>query len=146
MPYYPSERLQQIQNKSARLVLRKSCNHHIHTPYSVVNMILKSSLDYCIGCQYKKRVDFKIACLVLKPLNNLSPSYIQYLIEIYKPTRAVRSSASMCLKTPIPPYSFVGRAFSFNASKIWNNLSHEDERLYIITSFLEMFENRVFKV
>ena len=46
----------------------------------------------------------------------------QDLIEIYKPTRTLRSSASISLKTPIPPNSFVGRAFSFNAPKIWNNL------------------------
>ena len=47
VPYHLLERLQKIQNKAARLVLRKA-----------VNMILKSSLDYCIGRQYKKSVDF----------------------------------------------------------------------------------------
>ena len=48
----------------------------------------------------------------------MSPSYIQDLIEIYKPTRTLRSSASISLKTLIPPNEFVGIAFSFNAPKI----------------------------
>ena len=42
-PYYLLERLAKTQNKAARLLYRKA-----------INMILKSSLNYCIGCQYKK--------------------------------------------------------------------------------------------
>ena len=108
-------------------------------------MILKSSLDYCIGCQDKKRVDFKIACLVFKSLNNLSPSYIQDLIEIYKPTRALRSSASISLKTPIPPNSFLGRAFSFNAPKFWNNLSQVTRSCTSLQSFKKCLKTEFFK-
>ena len=112
-------------------------------------MILKSSLDYCIGCQLKKRVDFKIACPVFKSLNNLSPSYIQDLIEIYKPTRALRSSASISLKTPIPPNAFVGRAFSFNATIYpmgqevvhhWNLLRNVLKQSFLRLTFI-VFEN-----
>ena len=76
-------------------------------------MILKSSLNCCIGCQYKKEVDFKISCLVFNSLNNLSRPYIQDLIDvIYKATRAKRSTASISLKTSILLNSFVGSAFS----------------------------------
>ena len=86
-----------IQKKAARLVLRKDSKHDSKELLSLL---------HCLPVQ--KRVDFKIACLVFKSLNNLSPSYTQVLIEIYKPTRALRSSASISLKTPIPPNAFVG--------------------------------------
>ena len=88
---------------------------------------------------------FKIACLVFKSLNNLSPSYIQDLIEIYKPTRTLQSFASISLKTPIPPNSFVGRAFSFNAPKIWNNLSHGMRSCTSLQSFKKCLKTEFFK-
>ena len=107
VPSYLLKRLQKkIQNKAARLVLRKGRKYDS-----------KELLKLLHWLPVQKRVDFKIACPVFKSLNNLLPSYIQDLIELYKPTRALRSSASISLKTSIPHNSFVGRAFSFNALK-----------------------------
>ena len=112
-----------IQNKAARLVLRKNRKHDS-----------KELLRLLHWLPVQKGVDFKIACLVFKSLNNLSPSYIRDLIEIYKPT-TLRSSASICFKTPMPPNAFVGRAFAFNAPKIWNNLSHGTRSCTSLQSF-----------
>ena len=105
VPFYHLERLQKIQNKAARLVLRKDRKYDS-----------KELLRLLHWLPVQKRVDFKIACLVFKSLNNFSPSNIQDLIEIYKPTRTVQSSASFSLKTSIPPNAFVDRAFSFNGT------------------------------
>ena len=134
VPHYLLERLQKIQNKAARLVIRKGRKHDS-----------KEHLRLLHWLPVQKRVDFKIACLVFKSLNNLSPSYIQDLIEIYKPTRALQSSASIYLKTPIPPNSFVGRAFSFNAPKIWNNLSHGTRSCTSLQSFKKCLKTEFFK-
>ena len=41
----------------------------------------------------KKREDSTIAYLVFKSLNNLSPKYIQDLLEVYKSTTALGSPA-----------------------------------------------------
>ena len=124
VPFYLLERLQKFQNKVVRLVLRKGRKHDS-----------KELLRLLHWLPVQKRLDFKIACLVFKSLNNLSQSYIQDLIEIYKPTRTLRSSASISLKTPIPPNAFVGRAFPFNAPKIWNNLSHGTRSCTSLQSF-----------
>ena len=134
VPLYLLERLQKIQNKAARLVLRKDRKHDS-----------KELLRLLHWLPVQKRVDFKIACLVFKSLNNLSPSYIQDLIEIYKPTRTLRSSASISLKAPIPPNAFVGRAFSFNAPKIWNNLSHGTRSCTSLQSFKKCLKTEFFK-
>ena len=71
VPYYLLERLQKIQNKTARLVLRKGCKHDSREFLRLLNWL-----------PVQKRVDFKIAYLVFQSLKNLSPSYIQDLIEI----------------------------------------------------------------
>ena len=134
VPFYLLERLQKIQNKAARLVLRKDRKHDS-----------KELLRLLHWLPVQKRVDFKIACLVFKSLNNLSPSYIQDLIEIYKPTRTLQSSASISLKAPIPPNAFVGRAFSFNAPKIWNNLSHGTRSCKSLQSFKKCLKTEFFK-
>ena len=60
-----------VSCKAARLVLRKDHKHDY-----------KELLRLLHWLPVQKRVDFKIACLVCKSLNNLSPSYIQDLIEI----------------------------------------------------------------
>ena len=134
VPFYLLERLQKIQNKAARLVERKDRKHDS-----------KELLRLLHWLTVQKRVDFKISCLVFKSLNNLSPSYIQDLIEIYKPTRTLRSSASISLKTPIPPNAFVGRAFAFNAPKIWNNLSHGTRSYTSLQSFKKCLKTEFFK-
>ena len=134
VPFYLLERLQNIQNNAARLVLRKDRKHDS-----------KELLRLLHWLPVQKRVDFKIACLVFKSLNNLSPSYIQDLIEIYKPTRTLRSSASISLKAPIPPNAFVSRAFSFNAPKIWNNLSHGTRSCTSLQSFKKCLKTEFFK-
>ena len=69
----------------------------------------------------------------------------QDLIEIYKPTRTLPSSASISLKTSIPPNSFVGRAFSFNAPKIWNNLSHRTRSCTSLQSLKKCLKTDFFK-
>ena len=134
VPFYLLERLKKIQNKAARLVLRKDRKHDS-----------KELLRLLHWLPVQKRIDFKIACLVFKSLKNLSPSYIQDLIEIYKPTSTLRSSASISLKTPIPPNAFVGRAFSFNAPKIWNNLSHGTRSCASLQSFKKCLKTEFFK-
>ena len=113
---------------------------------NISNMILKVSLIIALVACAKKRVDFKIACLIFKSLNNLPPSYIQDLLEIYKPTRAMRPSASISLKTSIPPNSFVGRAFSFNAPKIGNNVSHGTRSCASFQSFKKCLKTESFKL
>ena len=63
VPHYLLERLQKIQNKAARLVLRKGRKHDS-----------KELLRLLHWLPVQKRVDFKIACLVFKSLNILSIS------------------------------------------------------------------------
>ena len=111
---------------------------------SILSCDSKELLKFLHWLPVQKRVDFKIACLVFKSLNKFSPSHIQDLIEIYEPTRTLQSSASISLKIPIPPNSFVGRAFSINAPKIWNNLSHGTRSCTSLQSFKKCLKTEFF--
>ena len=69
----------------------------------------------------EQRILFKILFFIYKALNFLCPSYISYLLDIYKPTRSLRSSS----KNLIPRSklkSYDDRAFSVSAPKLWNDI------------------------
>ena len=71
----------------------------------------------------KYRIDFKIAVLVYKCLNNLAPTYLSNLIELYSPQRTLRSSNSLLLSTNVGKFKTLGdKSFSVSAPTVWNAL------------------------
>ena len=109
---YQIEKLQKLQNFAAKVVLRKSLYDHV-TPLLIDLHWLPVSF----------RIDFKIAILAFKCVHNLAPSYLSDLVEIYVPSRALRSS-SLCLLRPFrTKFKTLGeKSFSFTAPKVWNDL------------------------
>ena len=75
------DKLQLIQNHAARLIFRAKKKDHV-TPLLV-------SLHWL---PIKFRVEYKIAVICFKCINGLAPAYLKNIIEIYKPTRALRSA------------------------------------------------------
>ena len=55
------------------------------------------------------RVEYKIAVICFKCINGLAPIYLKNILEIYKPTRALRSAQdNLILKKPIMNYKSYG--------------------------------------
>ena len=105
-------KLQKLQNFAAKVILKKSIRDHV-TPCLITL--------HWLPVQY--RIDFKIAVLVYKCLNNLAPSYLSNLIELYSPQRTLRSSNSLLLSTNVGKFKTLGdRAFSVSAPTVWNAL------------------------
>lgn len=75
-------RLQLVQNAAARLLTGVRMYEHI-TP-------VLANLHWL---PVKYRIDFKILVLTFKVLNNKAPSYLNELLNIYDPQRALRSSS-----------------------------------------------------
>ena len=104
-------KLQRIQNNAARLVLKKPKRHHLSP--------LLKDLHWL---PIKARIDYKVALLCFKCLNNKAPAYIKDLIVPYTPARMLRSSSSNLLSTPrVSSKKYGERAFTFSGPQIWNS-------------------------
>ncbi|KAI3352067.1 hypothetical protein L3Q82_020882 [Scortum barcoo] len=104
--------LQLVQNAAARVLTRTRKRDHI-TP-------VLASLHWL---PVKFRVDFKILLLTYKALHGLAPSYLNELITPYQPTRVLRSQNAGLLVVPrVSRSSLGGRAFSYQAPVLWNQL------------------------
>ena len=109
---YQIDKLQKLQNFAAKVVLGKSRFDH-STPCLI-------DLHWL---PIKFRIDYKIAVTVFKCLNNLAPPYLNELIEIYNPSRSLRSSSLNLLTTKKTNFKTLGdKSFASTAPLIWNNL------------------------
>lgn len=105
-------KIQRVQNIAARLVLRVPRHMHI-TPV----------LRELHWLPVRQRLAYKILLLAFKCLNGTGPKFIADLVELYIPSRALRSASKRCMKQSMQSTkSYVARAFSFAAAKLWNHL------------------------
>ena len=109
------DKLQKLQNFAAKVILGKSLYDHV-TPCLIELHWLP----------IRFRIDYKISLIVFKCLNGLAPSYLSELIEIYVPSRNLRSANLFLLKTKVTKYKTLGdRSFSYTAPTVWNALPLE---------------------
>ncbi|KAK3526101.1 hypothetical protein QTP70_015426, partial [Hemibagrus guttatus] len=67
--------------------------------------------------------EFKILLFTFKALHNLVPPYLSDLLQLYTPSRTLRSSFANQLTTPSARLSTMGlQAFSRSAPRLWNSL------------------------
>ncbi|PIK34106.1 hypothetical protein BSL78_29072 [Apostichopus japonicus] len=89
LPVKQIKRLQRLQNIAARIVTLTK--HLSFTPI----------LHELHWLPVSQRIRFKVLLLVFKCQNNMAPPYLQDLIRLYQPTRALRSAGhsrlEMCL-------------------------------------------------
>ena len=105
---YVINNLQLIQNTTARVSKR---DH--------ISLVL-ASLHWL---PVKSRIDFKILLLTYKALTGLPPLYFQDLIVPYIPKSTLRSGSAGILVVPrIYKSRLGGRAFSYQAALLWNQL------------------------
>ena len=96
-------RLQRIQNNAARLVLQKSKRQHV-TP-------LLKQLHWL---PIQTRIDYKLATLAFRHFDGSLPQYLSSRLDIYQPSRSLRSSNDWLLKVPRWKLkSFGYRSFSY---------------------------------
>ena len=104
--------LQLIQNAAARVLTRTSKRDHISPVLASLHWL-----------PVKSRIEFKILLLTYKTVNGQAPSYLKDLIVPYHPNRALRSETAGLLVVPRVSRSRMGgRAFSYQAPLLWNQL------------------------
>ena len=129
------DKLQKIQNHAARLITKTPMRAHI-TP----------SLNKLHWLPVRARLEFKTAILCYKFFHGIAPPYFSKMIANYVPSRSLRSRSQMKLTVKIPKFARIGgRAFSFYAPSLWNNLPFELKCIQTITMFKAQLKTYLFK-
>ena len=109
---YQIQSLQKLQNFATKVILDKTLYDHV-TPCLITL--------HWLPVQY--RIDYEIALLTFKCLNGLAPSYLSSLIELYKPSRNLRSADKYFLRERRTNFKTISeKSFSFSSPKVWNSL------------------------
>ena len=80
-------RLHYVLNSAARVVKLSKKHDHISPVLVELHWL-----------PIEQRIEFKILIYVFKVVNDMAPSYLQELLELYKPTRSLRSGNKKHLK------------------------------------------------
>lgn len=129
--------LQRIQNSAARLILKKKKSDHI-TP-------LLHSLHWLPIAQ---RIQYKLLMLCYKSIYNLAPIYLRDCLQLYSPSRTLRSTSDTCqLKIPRTNRSTVGlRSFAASGPTSWNKLPLSLRQTPTLSAFKSNLKTHLFSV
>jgi len=112
---YHNDRLQMVQNNSARLITKNKKYDHI-TPVLIQLHWLP----------VKARITYKLCVIVFNCIHQAGPKYLRDLITLYQPARPLRSANKMTLKPPGVKEAKQERAgrrsFLFSSAYVWNKL------------------------
>lgn len=135
LPVSCMDKLQRIQNVSARLVTRTPRRAHI-TP------VLKQ-LHWLPLC---KRIEYKILILTYRAIHQDAPNYIQDMLHVYTPRRNLRSQYQLSLVTPcMRTKTFGDKSFRVAAPKLWNNLPSDIKEAKTLRTFKTILKTHLFK-
>ena len=125
-------RLQRIQNNAA---LQKSKRQHV-TP-------LLKQLHWL---PIQTRIDYKLATLAFRHFDGSLPQYLSSRLDIYQPSRSLRSSNDRLLRVPgWKLKSFGYRSFSYQGPVVWNSLPTDLKLLSSLSSFKSRLKTLLFK-
>ena len=137
LPACQIERLQKIQNYAARIVTKSK-------PFDHITPVLRD-LHWL---PVKRRIDYKVLCIIYSCVNNCAPEYLRDSIPVYNPPRNLRSSSKLQLTLPsvddTNKSKFGGRAFQNCAPLLWNNLPEHLKRAKNIPSFRKLLKTHLF--
>lgn len=130
------DKLQRVQNASARLISRRRKYDHI-TPV----LVELHWLPIKFRCQYK------LIQYVYKIIQGTAPIYLQELLTLYKPTRSLRSQNSVTLQTPrVKTKSYGNRRFDMAAANLWNNLPADLRAVDSVEVFKSRLKTYLFRI
>ncbi len=133
LPNKTIRQLQLIQNAAARILTRTRKSEHI-TP------VLRSL--HWLPVTF--RIDFKVLLLVYKSLNGLGPKYMADMLTEYKPNRPLRSLGSSQLEIPRVHTKQGESAFSYYATRSWNQLPEEIKCAKTLATFKSSLKTHLF--
>ena len=136
IPKKLTHHLHLVQNSAARIITGSKSSDHV-TP-------LLLQLHWL---PIPQRITFKILLITFKAIHNLAPSYVKDLLQIYSPSRSLRSSNAGLLVQPDILLNTMGaRAFSYAAPKLWNSLPSFIHTQDSVSQFKSALKTHLFKL
>ena len=126
-------KLQLVQNTAARVVNLSRRRDHI-----------KPVLKSLHWLPVNERITLKLATTVFKTLSCSEPPYLRELLNIYNPTRCLRSSQKQLLTVPGCRTSIASRAFSVTAPVLWNSIDADLKQSDSVATFKRNIKTRLF--
>ena len=100
----------------------------------------------CTGFQLKKGIEFKIVLITYKTIYGRSADYLKPLIEMYPPSRTLRSaSRSLLCPKKAKTENFGCTAFFFEAPKLWNSLPEDIKNAKTVICFKNKLKTHLFR-
>ena len=90
---------------------------------------------------------YKILLLTYKCIHGCAPLYVQELIQMYKPTRKLRSSSKQLLVQSSSSTKTYGlRAFQHSSAELWNKLPNHIKNAKTLVQFKTSLKTYLFNV
>ena len=136
LPKVLLNKLQRVQNVGARLVTKTPRHQHI-TP--VLKELHWLPVD--------KRIHFKILMHTFRSIHGDAPTYLQDQIQLYRPTRQLRSANDTLLVPPkAKTVSYGERSFKYAAPQLWNNLPSHVRNVPNLNIFRKVLKTHLFSL
>ena len=129
-------KLQCIQNHTARIVLRKPMHASTTSMFKTLHWL-----------PVKARIQYKIACLCFQCLcHNTMPSYLSDILHPYLPPRTLRSLDTSLLTIPRFCLETYGRrSFSVFGPTVWNSLPLSLRKTQCFSTFKKKLKTYLFE-
>ena len=128
------ERLNKLQKRAARIILRTDFNTPSQEMFQELGWLLVSN-----------RIDYNKAVLTYRALNNLTPAYITNLLKPMSQVHSLnlRSSENGSLYVPRSRTSLYSGSFSCSAPRLWNALPQCVREAGSLDSFKKNLKNNL---
>ena len=134
------QKLQKIQNASVRFILGLKGKDRFQSMTPLLKELHFLPVSF--------RIQFKIALLTFKCINNIAPQYLASLVSLRKTNvHSVRDDQDFYLlnELPEPRCAKTKGAFSYCAPKIWNSLPYRLRSLTNVDAFKCSLKTHLFK-
>ena len=139
LPEYLIKKLQMVQNSCVRFLFGRS----VIGKWDHVSPFLKEAHFLPI----RQRVEYKIALMSYKCINNIAPDYLTKCISVKRqPLKHLRTEEDyFLLETPsVPHCKRTERGFSFCGPKVWNNLPYDVRTCSNMSAFKKKLKSHLF--
>ena len=139
LPEYLIKKLQKVQNSCVRFLF----GYKVIGKWGHVTPYLKKAHFLPI----RQRIDYKIALMAFKCINNIAPDYLKKCVSVKsQPSKQLRTDSDyFLLTTPsVPFYKRTERGFRFCGPHIWNKLPYDIRTCNNISNFKKKLKHHLF--